>query len=464
MNRGSPDETDSAAVPSQDDRLREEVLPPSAVRRRRSERHEQNEAATGNPPSHAANRPHKGQKHPAHRRSRRARLGKRFQKALRQVGRVLTDVGIAAAIGVLFAGQWLWQRALMLWDRARVIIEQLWNHIRRKTEPDGDYVHRGRAHHRQRYYCYVPDDHGRHKRVRTACTAALACVLAFSVFRLGAYGMDYMSSRCTSDELREAYYQALAEETESPEPIPATATPTPAATPKPQATPTPTATPRTMLTKVSYPDNPYATISSRFRKIRRQNSDIIGWLTIPELIDEAVVQRDNSYYLRRDYRGYHNNNGAIFLEESCKLDSRPYTMMLFGHNMKSGAMFGCLRNYENIYFYRNNAFITFDTAYEESRYVIFSVGTLSQKKRDRNFVDITSLVSSNIEWREKAIAQLKKISEFSSGIEVTADDQILLLITCVDDDTERRVVAARRIRENESEEGLQKLVNRARSR
>ena len=31
------------------------------------------------------------------------------------------------------------------------------------------------------------------------------------------------------------------------------------------------------------------------------------------MLDEAVVQRDNSYYLNRDYRGYHNANGAIFL-------------------------------------------------------------------------------------------------------------------------------------------------------
>ena len=41
-------------------------------------------------------------------------------------------------------------------------------------------------------------------------------------------------------------------------------------------------------------------------------------------------------------------------------------------------------------------------------------------------------------------------------------DQLLLLITCVDDQDERRVVAARRIREDETEDGLQRSVNRTR--
>ena len=39
----------------------------------------------------------------------------------------------------------------------------------------------------------------------------------------------------------------------------------------------------------------------------------------------------------------------------------------------------------------------------------------------------------------------------SSALDVQADDQILLLVTCLDGDTERLVVAARRLREGETE-------------
>ncbi|MCR5565615.1 MAG: hypothetical protein K6F61_02090 [Clostridiales bacterium] len=36
-------------------------------------------------------------------------------------------------------------------------------------------------------------------------------------------------------------------------------------------------------------------------------------------------------------------------------------------------------------------------------------------------------------------------------VDVRIDDQILLLVTCVDKDTDRRIVAARRIRDGEEE-------------
>lgn len=57
-----------------------------------------------------------------------------------------------------------------------------------------------------------------------------------------------------------------------------------------------------------------------------------------------MVQRDNTYYLNRDYLGYHNDNGAIFLDMGCDLTGNPKALILYGHNMKTGAMFGNLRN------------------------------------------------------------------------------------------------------------------------
>ena len=273
------------------------------------------------------------------------------------------------------------------------------------------------------------------------------------------YAIDYHNAQQASDELREAYYSATVQETASPTQEPQNTT-TPVVTSTPSQTPQATATPSVHLETLRYPGNYYANISSRFQKIRRQNKDIIGWLKIDDLIDEAVVQRDNEYYLDRDYRGYHNVNGAIFLDESCDLSTRPYTLMLYGHNMKTGAMFGGLRNYENLTYYKNNPFITFDTAYEDGQYVIFAVGTVSTRASSWQYVDFSRLCSSVISYREEALKALIRRSVFASGLEVSADDQLLLLITCVDDDAERRVVAARRIRPDETEEELNKIVKR----
>ena len=54
-----------------------------------------------------------------------------------------------------------------------------------------------------------------------------------------------------------------------------------------------------------------------------------------------------------------------------------------------------------------------------------------------------------------------KASVFSNTVDVRPEDQLLLLVTCVDADEERRVVAARRVRDGETEAELKKLVERS---
>lgn len=311
---------------------------------------------------------------------------------------------------------------------------------------------------KQRTYTYQPATEKRRRQL-LLCAVLMACVLIFSAWQLISYGMDYLAAQKASDQLRELYYEATEEPTATPTP---SATPEPTPTLEPEATPTPSPTPPTCLEQQRYPDNPYASVSTRFQKLRRQNSDIVGWLSIEDLVDEAVVQRDNTYYLRRDYRGYHNVNGSLFLDENTDLLYRPYTLLVYGHNMKTGAMFGSLRNYENLHFYQKNPFVTFDTMYESGRYVIFSIAELSLNAGDRNYFSFGKLNSDNIAWRAEAISDLISHSRYYTELDVQPEDQLLLLVTCVDDEEERRVVAARRLREGETEGSLQRVVNRAR--
>ena len=336
----------------------------------------------------------------------------------------------------------------------------------RGRPPQGDdrVVHR-----RRRHRLYVD------RQTAMRWGSLVGVVLCGVMFLVGAvkligYGVDYLSARRTSRQLRKVYYDTptdvptAASETAAASDLPyliaSTVTPVPEMAPTETPAPAVSETTKTLPTQ-AYPQNPYNVVSSRFSALRKQNRDIIGWLTIDGLIDEAVVQRDNTYYLDRDYMGYHNVNGAIFLDERVSLTSRPYTLMLYGHNMKTGAMFGNLRNYENLSFYKKNPFITFDTLYEEGRYVIFSVTTVSLEYGSWRYLDLSKLTSSSAEKRQEVLTMLSRASVFSSGVTATGEDQVLLLITCVDDDSERRVVAARRIRDDEDEDSLRKLVQQS---
>ena len=305
---------------------------------------------------------------------------------------------------------------------------------------------------------------------RLAAMAGMAIIMAVSAGRIAGYAADYLMARRASDALRKSYYEEELVQI-SDEEVALSATPVCMESPAPTvqqpaiAVADETAAPPAaqqpadaLLQAKPYPANPKATVKDRFKKLRRQNKDIIGWLTVDGMLDEAVVKRDNAYYLQRDYRGYHNVNGAIFVDERCDLSTRPYTIMLFGHNMKTGMMFGRLRDYENIRYYREHPFITFDTAYENGRYVVFSAATIGLDPAKKNYLDLNGLLGDRVKRRERAISRLKELSVHTAMIEVDAHDQILLLVTCVEDDMERRVIAARRVRTGESEEQLARWV------
>ena len=109
-------------------------------------------------------------------------------------------------------------------------------------------------------------------------------------------------------------------------------------------------------------------------------------------------------------------------------------------------------------------FITFDTMYENGRYVIFAVGSISTEEYGRYYVDFHDLKSTDCEKRQTAIDTLISASVFTCPIDVKVNDQILLLVTCTEKDQDRRVVAARRIRDGEDEPALRKTVDRSRKR
>lgn len=286
---------------------------------------------------------------------------------------------------------------------------------------------------------------------RIAVLILCAAVATLSGLMLISYFSDLARENQMNDELRALYHDG-----ENPwiTPMPMTPEPTATVTPVPTAAPAPTEVIPQMLPRVSYPgQGAFLLPTDKFLKLKQKNTDIVGWLTIDEVADNAVVQRDNVYYLTRDYLNKKNVNGAIFLDESISLQTRPYTLMMFGHNMKTGAMFGKLLKYKECTWYRKHAYASFETQYEEGEYIIFSAGKI-QAVPGPNYVNLYALMTDLPESRESVIRQLQNISFFHTGIEIRPEDQLLLLVTCDGDKEERFVVAARRLREGENRSEL----------
>ena len=94
-------------------------------------------------------------------------------------------------------------------------------------------------------------------------------------------------------------------------------------------------------------------------------------------------------------------------------------------------MFGCLRNYDNISFYRNSPFLSFDSLYEQGRYVVFAAGTVSTEEGRRHYVDFYALGSDELHERQAAIDALISASVHRCTIDVRPEDQLLALVTCI---------------------------------
>ena len=272
---------------------------------------------------------------------------------------------------------------------------------------------------------------------------ALCVSLALIVYggiRLGGYLIDLASSRRTAEELK-----AVAEEetagvpaaAESPLPAAETVSPPTAA---PSAEESGTAGSDT-LPEVKYPDG-YKLVP-RIQKLRKKSENIIGWLSMDDL-DEPVALRDNVFFLNHDATGNRNVNGAIFMDENTKLLTRPYTVFLYGHNMKSGAMFGNLRKYQKPEYCQAHRSIRFDTLYEEGQFESCAVTMIRVTPGLSGYVNLWDLESADRAVRREAIGQLRKNSQYYSTLKVSEEDQLLLLITCEGDADQRLVVTAKR--------------------
>ncbi len=195
---------------------------------------------------------------------------------------------------------------------------------------------------------------------------------------------------------------------------------------------------------------------SKFDYLKTQNSDIVGWITIPNTeVDNPVYQTiDNQYYVNHDMYKKDNEYGAIFLDYRCDIDpkSLSQSQIIYGHNMRRGSMFGTLKEYRELDFYKQNPLIYFDSLYEQRVYKIFAIMVVNDGE-DNTFgytytayrTTFTSDADFN-SWLEHS----RERSLFDIPVDVNSQDEILVLSTCCYDyDNARFVLLARLVRDGE---------------
>lgn len=170
----------------------------------------------------------------------------------------------------------------------------------------------------------------------------------------------------------------------------------------------------------------------QYQSLGQQYPDFAGWLQMPALegVDYPVVQaEDNDYYLKRDINGDATVYGSMYMDFRNSRMALDDNTILYGHNMRDGAMLGQLKKYKKADFALSEAArtITFNTPYQQYRWKVFAI----------YLVDITTYLDFyRIDFEDEAAfntyidyARTHSMVDYTD-VPVQYGDKLLSLYTC----------------------------------
>lgn len=169
------------------------------------------------------------------------------------------------------------------------------------------------------------------------------------------------------------------------------------------------------------------------------NSDGLGFLYIPSLDVRLPIAQttDNDFYLTHTFDKTYNINGCIFEDYRITDKFNANHIILYGHSMNSGAMFGTLSKYKSSYFYNYEGNDVFYIYTEDiiKEYKIFTA-YVSEPISDTytfNFISLDGLRSY--------ANRMKALSLYDTGVNVDKATQVVTLSTCTNNGKQRFVIS-----------------------
>ena len=193
----------------------------------------------------------------------------------------------------------------------------------------------------------------------------------------------------------------------------------------------------------------YFKVLDQYKSLYNQHKNLIGWVKIADtIIDYPVMQTgDNEYYLDHNINLEEDRNGALFLDADCDIKGPSTNYIIYGHNMRSGKMFGSLDSYASQSFYEKHQLIRFDTIYEEGVYQVMYVFRSRVYNQDEIVFKYYQFIDANSEEEFNSyMEEMAALALYDTGVTASYGDQLLTLTTCdyIEEDG-RFVVVAKRI-------------------
>lgn len=180
-----------------------------------------------------------------------------------------------------------------------------------------------------------------------------------------------------------------------------------------------------------------------------KNKSLIGWIKIDDtIIDYPVMQSQNmEYYLDHNFSQEKDRNGCLFADKDCSIWPRSQNIIIYGHNMKSGKMFGTLTKYKSESYFKKHPMIRFDTLYEKGVYAVMYVfSEVVHEETEVAFKYYQFINANSEEEYDSYMNDMAEMSLYDTGVTSRLGDQLITLSTCdYVKGGERWVVVAKRV-------------------
>lgn len=200
-------------------------------------------------------------------------------------------------------------------------------------------------------------------------------------------------------------------------------------------------------------EEPELTVLPEYETLYNKNKKLIGWLKIDDTnIDYPVMQTaNNEYYLDHNFNQEYDRNGSLFMDAACDVVHRNTNLIIYGHHMKSGKMFGNLNSYSSKEYCEKHSTIRFDTIYEKGLYQVMYVFRSRIYNEDEVVFKYYQFFDAASEKEfESDMQEMAAISLYDTGVRAVFGDELLTLSTCDSSEPDGRfVVVAKRIQPGE---------------
>jgi sortase B len=178
-------------------------------------------------------------------------------------------------------------------------------------------------------------------------------------------------------------------------------------------------------------------ILPEYQALYDKNPDLVGWLEIEDTdINYPVLQSDSEddsqYYLTHSFSKKKDKNGSLFMDYRNNIVNRDTNLIIYGHNMKSGAMFGTLKKYLERGYLEKHATIRFDTIYERGTYEVIGAFLSEVSYQDEYTFRYYNFLNAKNETEFEAFrVNVMQLDALDQGtLDAKFGDELLTLSTC----------------------------------